>query len=184
MATVAHPITAEQLECIHDDSGRRLELVEGRLVVMEPAGFAHGVATVAVTNAIGPWVSERNLGVCLSGEPGFILGRRPDSVRAPDFAFIRADRVPSPPPDGFPEMTPNFAVEIVGKDAKAADVHDKARMWFSKGAGEVWVVDPRERSATTHLQGREPETLGEADEIAASGPLAGFTCRVTDLLET
>jgi Uma2 family endonuclease len=183
VTTVPHPITAEQLECIHDDAGHRFELVEGRLVVMEPAGYAHGAATMAVALVLGSWIRDHGVGVSLAGEPGFILGRGPDSVRAPDFAFIRMDRVPSPPPDGFVEMTPDFAVEIVGKDAEAADVHDKARMWLGQGVEEVWVVDPRARTAAIHLPGREPETFTDDEEIYASGSLVGFSCRVGDLLD-
>jgi Uma2 family endonuclease len=104
-------------------------------------------------------------------------------VRAPDFAFIRAERVPSPLPEDFPEMAPDFVVEVVGHDERTVDVHDKARMWLREGVGEVWVVDPRDRTATVHLPDAEPRTFGEDDEIAASGPLAGFSCGVAELLD-
>lgn len=184
MSTVAHPITAEQLECIHDDWGRKYELVEGRLVVMEPTGGAQGATTAAITCTFTRWIRKRRLGLSLTNEPGFILGRDPDTVRSPDFAFIRAERVPDPVPDGyFRGMAPDFAVEVVGKDEKVATVHDKARMWLRAGVGEVWVVDPRERTATVHLPDTEPKTYAEDEEIAASGPLAGFSCRVAALLD-
>jgi Uma2 family endonuclease len=179
---VSHPITAEQLLGIRDDRSHRFELVDGRLVVMEPSGFAQAIATSAVTRVIGGWIADRRLGVSLTSEPGFILRRGPDTVRAPDFAFIRAARVPSPPPDGYPQMTPDFAVEVVGKDDRAADVDGKARMWLAAGVGELWVVDPRERTATVHLPDRDAVTFADDEEIAASGPLSGFACRVADLL--
>ena len=182
-ATVSHPITAEQLECIHDDWGRKFELLEGRLVVMEPTGGAQGVAVSAVNCLLGSWIRERRLGISLTNEPGFILDRGPDTVRSPDFAFIRAERVPDPVPDGYLRMAPDFAVEVVGKDEKVASVHDKARMWLRAGVGELWVVDPRDRTATVHLRDREPQTFSEDEEIAASGPLAGFSCRVSELLD-
>lgn len=180
MPAVSDPITAEQL-LVNPDWRRGVELVEGRLIVMEPGGYAHSAAAIAVAVVFGNWIRQRRLGAGLSGEPGFILGRGPDTVRAPDFAFIRSERVPDPPPDGYPQMAPDFAVEIVGKDDRVAKVHDKARMWLGKGVGEVWVVDPRERTATIHLPGLEPEIFGEDEQIEAAGPLTGFACRVADL---
>lgn len=182
MLALSDPITAEQL-LANPDWRYGVELVDGQLVVMEPGGTPHSVATVAATLVLGSWVREKQLGLCLSNEPGFILGRNPDTVRAPDFAFIRAERVPDPRPDGYPEMAPDFAVEIVGKDDKVAAVHGKARVWLREGTGEVWVIDPRGRTATVHLPDQEPQTFAEDERIAASGPLAGFSCRVSELID-
>jgi Uma2 family endonuclease len=182
MSAVSDRITAEQL-IANPDWKWGVELVEGQLVVMQAGGTPHSAASVAAAVTIGSWVRERGLGLCLTNEPGFILARDPDTVRAPDFAFIRANRVPDPPPDGYPELAPDFAIEVVGKDDKVQTVHDKARMWLREGVGELWVIDPRDRTATVHRPDEEPRTLAEDEEIAACGPLAGFSCRVSELID-
>jgi Uma2 family endonuclease len=179
-ASMSPPITAEQLFSI-DDELHPIELIDGRVRIMEPGGTPHSISTTAVALTLAPWIRERKLGYCLSGEPGFITGRNPDTVRAPDFAFIAAGRLPDPPPDGYPELVPDFLVEIVGKADPAERVHRKARWWLDQGAGEAWVVDPRSRTATVHLPGGVPRELGPEDSIEASGPLAGLSCRVADL---
>ncbi|MDX6651849.1 MAG: hypothetical protein QOJ38_630 [Solirubrobacterales bacterium] len=177
---MAPPITAEQLFSI-DDEIHRVELIEGRLRIMEPGGRPHSISTVAVAVALAPWIKERKLGHCLGGEPGFITGRNPDTVRAPDFAFIAAGRLPDPAPDGYPELVPDFLVEIVGKTDPAERVHRKARWWLDRGVGEAWVVDPAQRTATVHRPGVVPRELAAEDTIEASGPLAGLSCRVEEL---
>jgi Uma2 family endonuclease len=139
---MAPPITAEQLSSI-DDDWHRFELVEGRLRVMEPGGSPHSVSTGAVTRLLGNFVHERKLGMALGGKPGFITQRDPDTVRAPDFAFVAEARIPDPIPEWFPELVPDFAVEVVGKDDYLETVQNKAGWWLQQGVGEVWVVDPR-----------------------------------------
>jgi Uma2 family endonuclease len=174
------PITAEQLSSIDDDR-HRFELVGGRLRVMEPGGTPHSVSTIEAGRLLANWIRDRRLGMSLAGGPAFITQSDPDTVRAPDFAFIRAERIPDPIPEGYPEMAPDFAVEIAGRDDRPEAVHEKAEWWLASGVGEVWVLEPRSRTATIHLPGREPRTLGASEAIEASGPLAGFACRVAEL---
>jgi hypothetical protein len=38
-------------------------------------------------------VEERRLGAVYAAETGFLLARNPDTVRAPDAAFVRRERV-------------------------------------------------------------------------------------------
>ena len=60
---------------------------------------------------MGRFVEERNLGEVLVGEAGFILGRNPDTVRAPDVAFMARARIPDGRvPDGFILGAPDLAV--------------------------------------------------------------------------
>jgi Uma2 family endonuclease len=59
-------------------------------------------------------------------EVGFVLRRQPDTARAPDVAFLRADRVPRA--DGatrFAEGAPDLAVEVLSPDDRASEVAEK-----------------------------------------------------------
>ena len=61
--------------------------------MMAPAGGQHGWVVTNVTVPLATFVKERQLGYVLGAETGFVLEQDPDTVRAPDVAFIRAGRV-------------------------------------------------------------------------------------------
>ncbi|MCY3843076.1 MAG: Uma2 family endonuclease [Acidobacteria bacterium] len=89
-------VTADELPAIsarHSDLGKRTELVRGDLIVMAPAGGRHGQVAHKVALLVGNHVLERNLGRVFAAETGFLLRRDPDTVRAPDVAFVAAERL-------------------------------------------------------------------------------------------
>jgi len=180
MAT-APLITAEQLEYIEIE-GHRVELIEGRVVVMEPGGTPHGLTSASVTRMVLNFVKEHGLGRVVTNETGVWLGRNPDTVRVPDVAFFAAGRLPDPVPEGYPEVIPDLCVEVIGKESRAG-AHEKAtEVWLAAGAREAWVVDPWLRTVTVYLSDREPLTLGDG-EVVESTALDGFSCSVGDLIE-
>src|SRR5690349_8234410 len=122
--THAYHMTAEQLERARVPN-KRTELIRGHMVVREPAGFHHGDVAGRIMMAIGMHARANDLGVVLAAETGFTLARNPDTVRAPDVAFISAARVPSPPPRGFAELAPDLAVEVLSPNDRPQDVRAK-----------------------------------------------------------
>lgn len=158
----------------------RCELVRGELRMMVPPGFEHGWLQSRIGSRLANFVESRNLGVVL-GEIGFVLARKPDTVRAPDIAFIRAGRVAGRIP-GYVEGAPDLAVEILSPDDRPGYVRDKVAEWLEAGAGAVWVVDPRNRTVTVHGSRRKAMVLGEADVLRGDGALAGFELAVRGLL--
>ena len=77
----------------------RWELIRGGVHRMSPVGALHGTVVLAVGERVRSFVRRRRMGVVLVGDPGFILRRAPDTVRAPDVAFVRRGRLSVPPPD-------------------------------------------------------------------------------------
>src|SRR4051794_34726059 len=91
MAVQPGLMTAEELEQL-PDSGQRHELVRGELRTMAPTSSHHARATSRFDRSLGNYVEAHDLGEVLAGDPGFLLTVNPDTVRAPDIAFIRRDR--------------------------------------------------------------------------------------------
>lgn len=91
MASIQEITTAEQL--FETPGLGRCELIRGELMMMSPAGFEHGEVAGRIYGHVFMYVTARRLGSVLAAETGFVIGRDPDSVRAPDVAFVRADRV-------------------------------------------------------------------------------------------
>src|SRR5436190_22477604 len=86
-------MTAEQLWRMPKDDMRH-ELVRGQLRMMAPAGFDHGALITNLSTLLATHVKKRKLGVVVGAETGFMLTRRPDTVRGVDIGFVRASRIP------------------------------------------------------------------------------------------
>lgn len=172
------PITTAEELLRAQDIGR-CELVRGELVMMVPPGFEHGWLQNRIGHRLVSFVESRRLGV-ITGEIGFVLARGPDTVRAPDVAFVRAERITGRIP-GYFEGAPDLAVEVLSPDDRPGYVRDKVLEWLESGAGAVWVVDPRARTVAVHEPKRKAVVLGEGDVLKGSGPLDGFELQVREI---
>ncbi len=175
-------LTAEDLAYV-SDAVHRFELVNGRLLVREPAGFRHGRVATTLAIVLGTHVREHRLGVVLTADTGFVLRRGPDTVRAPDVCFVSRDRIPDPEPVSFAELAPDLAVEVVSPSNTHAEIAGRVRDLLAAGTRLVWVFDPELRTATIHRPGREPEHLTPHGEINGEGVVPGFRCSLEVLFE-
>ena len=145
------PMTAEQLLELPDD-GMRHELVDGDLHTKAPAGGAHGQIAAELLGRMFAVVQAGRLGRLFAAETGFRLRRDPDTVRAPDVAFVRTDRVAEARVPGFPALAPDLVAEVVSPSDRAAEVTGEALAWLDAGVSTVWVVDPENRTVTVYRQ--------------------------------
>ena len=84
----APPLTVGEFQEL-PDNGMHQELSEGELIEMPPPKFRHSWVVEQVRLALAGPVYARRLGRLLS-DAGFVLSRDPDTVRAPDLAFVAA----------------------------------------------------------------------------------------------
>jgi Uma2 family endonuclease len=178
-------LTAEEFARTHDPPGKRTELVGGRVVEMPPAKTKHGIYAYRIARALDDFGSRHGLGVG-AGEGGFIVSRDPDTVRAPDAAFIARERLPGGevPEEEYVEGAPNLAAEVVSPDDRDGDVAEKIRDWLAAGADRVWEVRPRTQTVTVHEKGVAPRTLGAGDALSsvdASFAVEGFSLPLAEL---
>ncbi len=179
MARAAPPWTAKELARLPE--GWRYEIDEGELVIMAPAGFEHGDLTSGVDERLRRFVREHGLGRVIAGETGFYLRRDPDTLRAPDVAFVSTERLAKiVDRRGFPEVPPDLAVEIHLPDEPAME--DKVRQYLAAGVRSVWVIDPRRRTLTQHRPGEAPRLLADPAAPVEDPVLPGFACRLAELL--
>jgi Uma2 family endonuclease len=173
-------MTAEELSELPDD-GMRHELVEGTLQTMAPAGERHGWVALAIGAKVFDHVERAGLGRAYAAETGFVLGRSPDTLRAPDVAFVASGRLPSTPSTGFPELAPDLVVEVVSPSDRASDVAGKAAMWLDAGVRLVWVVDPQARLAAVHHPGGLVTVLRADGVLDGEDVLPGFRLPLSSL---
>ena len=180
MTTATDTITAEQLLDMAIDEP--CELIAGKLYMMTPAGHWHGQVEINIGLLIASHVKRRKLGATYGGDTGFVIARDPDTVLAPDVAFVRTERLPDTTEGYFPGA-PDLAVEVVSPGDRAKAVSDKVRAWQEAGCLAVWVVRPDARTITVHCGGADPHTLGETDTLDGGDVLPGFSCGVAEVFE-
>jgi Uma2 family endonuclease len=182
MSDTTHLVTAEELEKFPDDDFR-YELVEGRVIRVSPTGAIHGWLVLHFASLLIQHVDARRLGFVLT-EVGFRLSSSPDTVRAPDLAFIRRERLPEGGlPRGFWKGPPDLAVEVLSPDDGPSDIHAKVADYLERGVPLVVIIDPDEHVVIVHRRSAPPITLGTADLLDLDDVVQGFRCNVRDIFE-
>jgi Uma2 family endonuclease len=140
MAVVRRQVSADELLHMPDD-GFRYELVQGELRRMNPAGNVHGRVAMSFAWRLAQYVDENKLGTVYA-ETGFRLATDPDTVRAPDAAFVsRASNEAVGEVEGFWPESPDLAVEVISPGDNYADVEEKVFAWLDAGT-KIVVVNP------------------------------------------
>jgi Uma2 family endonuclease len=181
MSTALRTMTADELLRMPED-GSRYELLEGELHQMSPPGFQHGVVGEDLASRLTEFVRKNSLGRVTSAETGFLLTHDPDTVRAPDIAFVSKEQLDrcGVPVGYFPEA-PALAVEVVSPGDTAEEVDSKVRCWLAAGTQLAWVVYPGGRSVTVYRSLDEIHVLTEKDQLTGNSVVPGFACAVADL---
>ena len=162
--------------------GRRYELVKGELFEMPPAGGRHGNVAMQIGSLLNTCVRSRQLGHVFAAETGFILGRNPDTVRAPDASFVARGRLPTGDlPAGYLDVAPDLAVEVVSPSDREGEVQDNVADWLQAGTSLVWVIYSATRSVTVCRPMEEFEELSESDSLDGEQVIPGFACNIQDL---
>ncbi|MDQ2695707.1 MAG: Uma2 family endonuclease [Pseudomonadota bacterium] len=181
MSATLHAMTADELLRLPDD-GFRYELVRGELRKMAPAGHQHGRIAINLTLPLGEYVRANNLGAVYAAETGFKLRADPDTVRAPDVAFIRRERVEAVGDgEGFWPGAPDLAVEVVSPGDRPSEVGDKVRDWLEAGTRMVVVVDPRRRTVAVHRAPAGVAVLAEGDTLDGGDVVPGWRLPVAEI---
>ena len=172
--------TAKQLAALPED-GNRYELVEGVLHVMSPTGGRHGQVAATLLFQLTGHVRRRNLGVTFAAETGFLIYKNPDTVRAPDAAFVSYKRLGQfADHPGFLPFAPDLVAEVVSPHDSPREVETKTQAWLEAGVRVVLVVDPQALTVRACRPGRSFQVpspgLVDLDDV-----LPGFELDVVEL---
>jgi Uma2 family endonuclease len=181
MSTHAVATTAEELLELPTGEGKRYELIDGELHVMCAAGAEHGRVTATTALLLGMHLRTTGTGVAFGAETGFVLASDPDTVRAPDAAYVshaHAEAVGRTPK--FWPRAPDFAVEVVSPEDSRRYVRSKALNWLNAGVSAVLVLDPPSRSATVYRAADDVRAYTNGDDIDLSDAVPGWVVAVAD----
>ena len=173
--------TADDLLRMPDD-GNRYELVAGVLTMMSPAGFQHGYVVLKLGAVVLEFVLQHELGSVTGAETGFRIESDPDTVLAPDVAFVRRERIDAIGyPQGFFPGAPDLAVEVRSPSDRGAQIEENAQRWLAAGAQAVWIIDPAAREAVVYTADDEPQRIAADGHLEGGGVLPGFRYSLADL---
>jgi Uma2 family endonuclease len=169
-------LTADELEQMPDDDSVLIELDEGELIRMPPAGMEHGDCGAEITYLLKSFVRRHDLGKVYGAETGFKLSD--DTVRAPDVAFVRKERLAAVHRKGFGKGAPDLAVEIFSPSDSVRQLMRKVRQYFSAGCHTVWIVYPERREIQVLEAAGADRLLRAGDSLEAPALLPGFSAPV------
>ncbi len=161
--------------------GKRTELIRGRMVVRDPGGARHGAVAMRLGYRIMAFVEARGLGRVYAAETGFKIESAPDTVRAPDVAFIAKDRLPEVEPRGYPGWAPDLAAEVLAYDDHPAETLEKIAQWLKAGVRLVWVVDSEKQVGRVYRADGSESLLGPNDALDGEDVLPGFRAPLSEL---
>jgi Uma2 family endonuclease len=153
----------------------KVELVEGEVKCMAPAGLEQGGISANLLTWLNNYVRRHKLGRVFDAQTGFRLR---DNLRAPDISFVRADRLPYPLPKTFGNVAPDLVVEVLGPNETLADYEEKMAEYRSWGVRLIWLVDPETQTVTVVRASGERQVLKGNDTLTGEDVVPGFRIRV------
>jgi len=109
-----YPMTVDELHALPDD-GWAYELLNGVLVRMPLSSFGASSVGYRLGGRLSVYVEDNDLGVVTGEQGGYRLdpAHPLDTELAPDVAFVRADRLPSPTSPDYYKRAPQLAPDLV-----------------------------------------------------------------------
>ena len=167
--------TAEQLLAMGPDAP--YELVQGELVPMPPSGDYSSAISVALAHFMAGYVFPKKLGTITGEAGGYQIRRDPDTVLAPDIAFVARERLSQgQAAGGFGEL----AVEVVSPSQSQGQAQNKARLWLDAGVRLVLVLYPDVRLVVAYRPSQPPAFYGPGECIDFSPVFSDFSLPVDD----
>ncbi len=158
----------------------KVELVDGEVILMTPAGAEQGSINASLTVRLGSYILRKKLGYIFDAQTGF---RPYENMRAPDFSFVSKERLKGKPPKGFLKVPPDLAVEVFAPDEKVSDYEEKVAEYLSWGVRLIWLVDPNTRTVTVVRANGERQVLSEKDVLTGEDVVPGFKICVRKIFE-
>jgi Uma2 family endonuclease len=155
-------------------SDLRVELVRGELIPMPPPpGGEHGSKIERLASRVSSFVFDNSLGECFAAETGFKIDVNPDTVRGPDWSFVRKERIEGRLNDKHVPVVPDVVLEVRSPHDSRRAFADRIAMWINAGVEIVWALYPSDKRLVVHRK-HEVRPLGPEDTLTGEEVIPGF----------
>ncbi|HTA72965.1 MAG TPA: Uma2 family endonuclease [Gemmatimonadaceae bacterium] len=158
----------------------RFELACGELAVREPVAPTHGSVLMNLARVLSPHVHKHRLGKLYGGDTSVFIDR--NTVLGADVAFIQRDRLPLS--DERWLLEPDLVIEVISPSNNPRYLAQKLRQYLSIGTRLVWYIDPRRRQIDVYRADGSRTVLLPGDTLSGEDVVEGFTCDVSEILDT
>ena len=134
----------------------RMELVDGKIVVMSPSGYESDEVATRVSTFINTWVMPRQLGRVTGSSAGFTLSN--SNTRAPDVSFVQANRLRRSP-RSFAELAPDLMVEVKSPTDSLTALRSKIDEFLKLGTRVGILINPEKSWVEVRRSSQNPMTL-------------------------
>jgi Uma2 family endonuclease len=175
------PLTVKDLEKLQSDYvDWRMELVGGEIIVMSPSELESDEVALEIARQLSNWVRPRKLGRVTGSSGGFILPNADEDVRAPDAAFIQAEKLKKPVNE-YAKVVPDLIFEVRSKTDTLKKLREKIQVFMNLGTSMGVLVDPRTHTMEVYRAGQEMIVLGDGDRLSAPDLLPGWELEVAEV---
>jgi Uma2 family endonuclease len=168
-------VTHEEFEKLcQDNPDLRLELTkDGQLITMAPAGWESSKRNSKLNSRVDIWNEQTLSGEVFDSSGGFTLPN--GAVRSPDVTWIEKSKLEGISPDiAFPEVVPDFAIELRSKTDSLKTLREKMEEYRSNGVRLGLLIDPKNKQVEIYRLGQEPEICESPTSIDCSEVMPGF----------
>lgn len=120
--------------------GQKADLIEGVIYLASPDTRRNDDLNTFMLFLMSGFADARGLGHVSGSRYAYRLGDR--RAPEPDAAFVRSDRVGEVVTEREGMGPPDVAVEVVARDSRTRDYHDKLHLYEAAGVREYWLLDP------------------------------------------
>lgn len=158
----------------------RLELVDGKIIVMSPSGYESDEVAAEVIAQLRNWVKPRRLGRVAASSAGFRLPNSDQDVRAPDASFVRAERLRRSP-RSFAELAPDLMVEVKSPTDSLKELEIKIQEFLALGTRVGILINPENQTVNLYRSGQDVITLTNGDVLTVPDLLPGWEVSISEL---
>ncbi len=177
------PLTVADLAEWPEDDLRRIELLDGVLLVTPPPTWRHTDTGFELAVCIREWARATDAGKVLVAPTGVQFAD--DSLLEPDLLYLDAQQAALLSEDPYVQVVPRLVVEVSSPSTRSRDLGLKRDAYDRFGVDEYWFVDlDRQRVLVHRRDGRrygDPVIL-DAGETLTSPNLPGFGVEVSVVL--
>lgn len=181
MAAQEKLLTVEEFWEIY--AGKPYELVEGRVIEVNPAGVEASATAARVVTRVSIFVDAHTVGMITGTDGGYKLGQ--DTLRALDVAYFSNTKLAQLlEPEKYAPFAPDLAVEVVSANDTATEGQARIALYLEAGVKLIWVFYPQRREVEVHFPDRTAKTLTRDQMLDGGDALPGFQVRINDLFSS
>jgi Uma2 family endonuclease len=145
-------MTYEEFMALPEEKSRRVELIEGELVVNPAPLFWHQIVAGNIYHAFRIYLAQHPVGKTIMAPADVVLSR--ENVVQPDVMVFLGEHLTMTQWKNA-QRAPDIAVEVLSESNRRRDFVTKRRLYAEHGVRELWIVDPEMRSVVILRDGQE-----------------------------